>query len=389
MVKVLIVCHDRYLSGANRALLDWLADRDQLLIDATVLLPGHNTESEQRFKSLGCNVWSGLYTVPAKQLCQQSLIDRLKGYFKLFWAIFINPILVLFFAKKAKALGIQIVHSNTFATTFGEEIAEKMKVPHIWHIREFCEADHGFTHYWPKRLKKQCNYSNAIFISEAVRNYYKDKYHFKSEIVINDKVSFDSKIKKKRSFMEDGVCNMLIVGTISEGKGQLEAIQAAKRLHKAGKRVRLYICGQGERRYIEREKSGYEECIIDLGYRRDVNQLRSNIDLALVCSRMEAFGRVTVEAQYYYNVVIGSRSGCTPYIINDGVTGFLYTHNDVNDLVKKINYCIQNPNRMKNIMINARIEAISRFSNKISPMIYREYILAIDSKETSCNTDGI
>lgn len=366
MVKVLVVCHDRYLSGANRALLDWLESRNRNEIEVTVLLPRCDKETRRRFENLDCTVWSSLYTVPTKKLYKQSFVEHVKDAIKLAWSILVNPFLSRFFAKKALSKKIQIVHSNTFATTFGAAIANSMHVPHVWHVREFCEIDHGFTHYWPYMLKRHCKLSHAVFISDIIARYYLQKYEFKSSRVIYDKVSFDIDVHKKRTFMSDGFCNIIIVGAISEGKGQLEAIEAINEVRRDGYNVKLYICGQGNRNQIKRLISDSTEYIFDLGYRDDINQIRTNMDIALVCSRMEAFGRVTVEAQYYQNVVIGADAGCTSDIIHDGKTGFLYRLGDYKDLAKKIEYCINNPQVVKTISENAFHTAVKLYSHDIS-----------------------
>jgi glycosyltransferase involved in cell wall biosynthesis len=50
--------------------------------------------------------------------------------------------------------------------------------------------------------------------------------------------------------------------------------------------------------------------------------------VALVCSRDEAFGRVTVEAMKRGRPVVGAAAGGTGRLIEDGVTGRLYPPGD-------------------------------------------------------------
>lgn len=386
--RVLIVCHDRYLSGANRALLDWLAERDRNRALITILLPRNNEESRAQFTALGCVVWSAPYVLSVKSLYKQGPKKTLKELIKHAWALLAHPLLARIIAKRALVKGIEVVHSNSFATTFGAEVAEAMGVPHIWHIREFCEADHGFTHYNPALLETQCSCSHAIFISDVVRDYQVKRHLFRSGTVIYDLVRFDSAIVISRSFMEDGVCNVVIVGAIAEGKGQLEAIRAVKILRSEGRSVRLYLCGQGDRERLRTEIAGCGDFIIDLGYRDDVNRIRTRMDIALVCSRMEAFGRVTVEAQYYGNVVIGADAGCTPHLIENGRTGFLYEKGDSEDLARKIEFCMDNPKLMPQITATARTTAISRCANGISNLIFSVYERALTEKAVGSNNDS-
>src|SRR5262249_15733417 len=58
-----------------------------------------------------------------------------------------------------------------------------------------------------------------------------------------------------------------------------------------------------------------------------VDDALAEIDLAhvgLMCSRSEAFGRVTVEYLRRGRPVIGTRSGGTPELVEEGITGWLY-----------------------------------------------------------------
>jgi glycosyltransferase involved in cell wall biosynthesis len=55
-------------------------------------------------------------------------------------------------------------------------------------------------------------------------------------------------------------------------------------------------------------------------------------DLVLMCSREEAFGRVTVEAMKRGRCVVAAASGGGLELIEDGVTGALYRPGDAADL---------------------------------------------------------
>lgn len=48
--------------------------------------------------------------------------------------------------------------------------------------------------------------------------------------------------------------------------------------------------------------------------------MRKKIDVELVCSRSEAFGRVTIESMMSSNPVIGANTGGTKELIIEGLT---------------------------------------------------------------------
>ena len=69
---------------------------------------------------------------------------------------------------------------------------------------------------------------------------------------------------------------------------------------------------------------------------QDVAPFYANADIALVCSRAEAFGRVTIEAMKYGLPVIAANTGASPEIIKDGETGLLYEYGNQVSLEEKI-----------------------------------------------------
>ena len=78
------------------------------------------------------------------------------------------------------------------------------------------------------------------------------------------------------------------------------------------------------------------ENVVIYGPRDDVHAFLGEYDILLMCSRSEAFGRVTVEA-FLSNVnVIGASSGGTSEIMLDMKHGMTYEHGNHAQLASKI-----------------------------------------------------
>lgn len=368
MKNILIVCHDHTLSGANRALMDWMPKKENY--NFIFLIPRHNILLENEITKLGYSFIIGHYLVPVNHVGKIGLKEFLKDFIKYFYSITFNKIMLMILFLKLKNKNIELVHSNSFAVTFGVALARLLKVKHIWHVREFMEEDHQISHYNKRKIKKYCDYSNAIFISDVIKEKYNLMFSKKS-IVIYDNVLYDNSYKKNRLFMEDGICNLLIVGTVSDNKGQKDAIDAVCLLNKNNYKVKLYICGNGPKeedlkKYVINNKIDNIEF---LGYRNDIIEIRKNSDIALMCSKKEALGRVTIEGMYYENLVIGSDSGCTKYIIDNNKNGLLYENNNIEDLTKKIIYAIENKEESSKMIDYAKSYATANFSGDISKKI--------------------
>jgi glycosyltransferase involved in cell wall biosynthesis len=87
-------------------------------------------------------------------------------------------------------------------------------------------------------------------------------------------------------------------------------------------------------------RTAVQEGVADLvtlcGYQTDRGSLFSGYDVSLVCSRAEAFGRVTVEAMKCGIPVIGARAAATAELISDHHTGLLYEPGNASDLANAI-----------------------------------------------------
>jgi glycosyltransferase involved in cell wall biosynthesis len=125
---------------------------------------------------------------------------------------------------------------------------------------------------------------------------------------------------------ERGPFTFVLMGLIHPSKGQVEAVEALALLRDRGLQVRLVIAGSGRDKPLrERIASLKLEDRVELtGYVNDPFPLFKAADANLVCSRHEAFGRVTVEAMACGLPVIGHASGGTAELVREGLTGLLY-----------------------------------------------------------------
>jgi glycosyltransferase involved in cell wall biosynthesis len=81
-----------------------------------------------------------------------------------------------------------------------------------------------------------------------------------------------------------------------------------------------------------------------------------------MCSRKEAFGRVTVEGMKAGKPVIGANSGGTKELIKDRYNGFLYTFGDYHELAEKVKYLCQHPDEARQMGENGKQWALEKFN---------------------------
>lgn len=360
-MKLLFLCHDFLLSGANRSLLDLLEDNSK--IDITVVIPKENKEFRKKLEDIGCNV-----IVFNHILCIKSLRLGIKAKFKncirrIYFCILFN-FKIKMFSKKIDC-NFDFVITNSFSDISGYYIAKRLNIPHIFYIREFMEADHKISHI-DKKIDEICANSYAIFISKSIESFYLNKYRFKNHFQIYDKIKNDFVECYEKKDSKFSVC---IVGSLVEGKGHSDIIYAINELNKQNVNLNLYIAGEGplKNKLIHKVKELGMPNVIFCGQVANILSFIKNCDILVSCSNKEALGRVMIEAMYVRTGVIGTASGEAPILLDHG-RGFLYESGDFKKLASIISNVISNK-----IVFNleeSRKFALQNFSgNKIDKIV--------------------
>lgn len=334
-MKLLFICHDYFISGANKSLLDLLEDNSNNKI--TVIIPKENKVFKSKLEKLGCNVIVFRHILCIKSL-RKGLLTTIKNmvrkiYFYLFFKFRVSVI-----CKKLDK-DFDFIISNSFSEIFGYYISQKLSIPHVFYIREFMEDDHKISHI-DKNIGKICSDSYAIFISKSIETFYLSKYKFIKYFQIYDKIKNDS---IKLSNKKNDVFSICIVGSLIEGKGHSDIIYAINELRKRDLNVILHIAGEGplnsKLRQIVKELNLFN--VTFCGHISNIFNFISEHDLLISCSYKEALGRVMVEAMYSKIGVIGTRSGEAPILLDSG-RGFLYNSGDYNELATLISDVMTN-----------------------------------------------
>jgi len=116
------------------------------------------------------------------------------------------------------------------------------------------------------------------------------------------------------------------VGRLVPFKGHRFLIQAFAGVRLRHPSARLLIVGDGpERASLEQQVDamGLKGAVHFTGHRRDVPDMLSIMEIFVLPSIEEHFGRVLLEAMALEKPVVGTRAGGVPEVVEDGVTGVL------------------------------------------------------------------
>jgi len=132
--------------------------------------------------------------------------------------------------------------------------------------------------------------------------------------------------------------NRVVVGMISklwEGKGHRSLLQAWHQIQpdwSGGDRPHLMIVGEGPLEDELKQRVRQLELtnsVTFTGFRADIPEVTSAVDVAVLPSEFEGMGRVVLEAMAAGKPVVASRVGGIPDLVRDGVNGLLVPPNDV------------------------------------------------------------
>ena len=131
--------------------------------------------------------------------------------------------------------------------------------------------------------------------------------------------------------------------------------------------------------YINLEKL---ECIEMTGRVSDMNALRRKVQVEIVPSVMEAFGRVTVEAMLSGNPVLASDAGANKELIDEDKTGWFFREGDAGSLAEKMKYNLVNKKIVSKMGRTAYQEAKERYlSDRNTKEIEQLYYTILNSKD--------
>lgn len=262
---------------------------------------------------------------------------------------------------------IDVVYTNTRVIDLGVRLQKLTGIKHVWHIREFGEEDFhyrildSFSKHW-SAIKK---YTDVLITnSKSVENKIKENTEGRVPILTIYNGVDDVYIYNRVYPDEYKTIRFLIAGRICRAKGHDLLIKAIhKILDNQIVNFEVYIAGAGNIQELcgtEYTDEVAQKCRV-LGFVDKIWEIRKNVDVELMCSRNEAFGRVTIEAMFSGLLVIGSNSGGTAEIIDNMRNGILFTSSDADDLAMKMAEVIKNPSLINKIAPRGQKEAISRY----------------------------
>lgn len=365
MKNILFLSHSAELNGAEQWLLQTLERLDKQKFCPYLILPCPGPLEEEAEK-----LAIEIFHVPMKWwLTEMSRIWKQP----LAWLWNIPSIFKVRKIIQAKKIDLVLTNSSVIAS--GALAARREKIPHIWVIHEVLKGENPIVRFlfgsWvlarfilrlsSKVVVNSRATQKAFGSSERVRLIY-------NGMEIPEEEYFPADVLRKELSIEEGDIVFGIIGKIYKGKGQRELLQAFASLSSSFPRLKLLVVGGvGNRRYYGSlqkiiRRHSLDKNIIFTGFRKDLNRLLKLVDLIVVASQVESFGRVALQAMASGKPVLAVRSGGLPEIIKNGENGFLVDSSRPEVLAKALGDFLEHREKMRPIIQKAYETVRKRFS---------------------------
>lgn len=242
-------------------------------------------------------------------------------------------------------------------------------IPHVWWLQEFMTKDHGFRYLGGEPLSQR----SIGWLSKVVVANSKAVWDHFSPPIRSDKMrliycGIDG-FAATQNRVDIPTLRVLLLGKQTPSKGQEVALYAASILNSNKIQVHFRLVGPIDSAYrlvLQRlaSKLGISDIVEIVDTSASPHEELAWAHVVLMCSRNEAFGRVTLEALKSGRPVIGARSGGTAELISDGVNGLLFEPGNPHDLATAVRHLGSQRDQLAVMSENAEVGTRDRFTIK-------------------------
>lgn len=285
---------------------------------------------------------------------------------------FVSQYLKLFFKLKVLKQRYDIAHVHmSYRGSFLRkrpiiQLLESEHIPVLLHMHgsQFKDFYNESSPGHKQSIKDTLNKVSTII---ALGNNWKEYYG----TICNTRVhSLDNAVfpKKFDDSVVDDKIYITTMGVLSKRKGTYDLIQVAAKLNdRIDKKYKFFLAGDGE---IAKAKElvnqlGLEDRVVFPGWISDestIDEIYRKSIIYVLPSYNEGMPMSILEAMSYGLPVISTDVGSISSVIEDGENGFLLKPGDVEDIVSKIEYLLNN----QSIRLSMQQENLNKISRKFN-----------------------
>lgn len=210
---------------------------------------------------------------------------------------------------------------------------------------------------WLGRILSARYADKIVVLTKKDMELNKKRFHSEEKIVqIYNPIEF----VETNSNYDINSKKIVTCGRLTHQKGIDMLLQVAERVLNKHPDWQWHIYGDGPEEYSVRQliiEKGLENNVILMGRTNKMNELYKEYAMYVMTSRFEGFAMVNIEAHLSKLPIVSFNCNCGPdEIIQDGINGYLIDCFDIDKMVEKINYLIENPDVRKNMSDNTFLD---------------------------------
>ena len=337
-IRVIAVSHNLNHEGAPNSQLELIAGLFHRGVIEPIVLSPHDGPLRSAYAAAG---------VPIQLLFPPDLRDH---------KVFEESVRAM--ASAFRECGAEVVYANTLQTFWAIAVAERAGLPAIWNVRESEPWQSYFDFLAPEVRTVPYNLfgypHRVVFVSDATRWAWEPVRSCENFITVHNglnlerlrqRVGFqDRRSARMKLQISEGELVVVLIGTVCERKGQLDLVRALRLLPNAViSQVRVFIVGDRASDYSKQLHEEIKGLPSDRFARvvvvpeTDTPYVYFNAaDIALCCSRIESYPRVTLEAMAFDLPIVTTPVFGIAEQVQDGVNALFYEPGDAATLARHI-----------------------------------------------------
>ncbi|MBI5740383.1 MAG: glycosyltransferase family 4 protein [Nitrospirae bacterium] len=343
-------------------------------------------------KELGIAVYlldDWLYKIQV-ETCGELILNRMTGIIGNYMPVFYIPFFRITHRPLLDSIErivyreeIDLIHLNDQIKRdlFGLFVAQKTNVPCVSHLRSMRSGNFG---------QRSADFANR-YVSAFVANSNSTKQYWEALGIDGDKIQVVHNAISREQIkpvdiraawkIDDGVRFLIgCVGSLAGGKGHDFLLRSFAKFAKLRPDVVLFLAGEGllrEELVRQTINLGIRDRVIFTGYLADAKDFIAGLDLLVLPSQTEAFGRVLLEAMAAGTPVAATDVGGVPEVVKHGYNGLLVDYGDEEGLRKAMSELLDD-NRLRAGAIENGHKTAAQFSienySASLEQIYRDVI---------------
>lgn len=377
-MKILFVyfSHSSQLTGGSNTLYQLIQGLDKDKFYPILLSQKHDALTK---KLEECGIETKIIEFPHildvynKSILQYSLVKKIQSLI----AIIKYNIQIASLVRKEK---IDLIWTNNLRALLTASITAKLLgIPIIWNVW-LGEKSEGYFKLLNsiglalsnRVVTEYKNQKHDLFSGGQIRKY-NDKFRTVYTSLPDKFKDFDSYDSRKKFGLSNKEFVIGTVASIIPRKGHIYILEAVREIKKHSKNIKYLIAGDipsnHYKDHYERLKKSVKENELEenvhfLGFRDDIPEVLSCLDLLVLTSSNEGVPVAIKEAMAMAKPVVATSVGGISEAIVNGETGILIPPADVNALTSAIKFIMENPEKAREMGLNAKKRVEELFSSE-------------------------